>query len=105
MHVLASGSAVRAGTNIAGKFLLEAPLAQGGMGSVWRARHLDLEVEVAIKLISSELGANEQALEMPANDGTGVPVAIEWQAGQPLFLEIVAPNATPSACPIGGPRL
>lgn len=38
--------------------------------------------------------ANEQALEMPANDGTGTPVAIEWQAGQPLFLEIVAPNAT-----------
>ena len=35
-----------------------------------------------------------EALEPPANDGTGRPVAIEWLAGQPLFIQIVAPNVT-----------
>ncbi|MFO0616992.1 MAG: protein kinase [Polyangiaceae bacterium] len=60
--MLASLSGVKAGTNIAGKYLLEAPLASGGMGSVWRARHVDLDVEVAVKLIASELVSNEHAL-------------------------------------------
>ena len=33
---------VRPGEVIAGKYHLEKPLAHGGMGSVWRARHVDL---------------------------------------------------------------
>jgi serine/threonine protein kinase len=34
---------------IGGKYRLAKPLAQGGMGSVWVARHVQLEVDVAIK--------------------------------------------------------
>jgi serine/threonine-protein kinase len=37
---------------LAGKYRLERPLNEGGMGSVWVARHLELDVEVAVKLIS-----------------------------------------------------
>jgi serine/threonine protein kinase len=40
------------GTLLAGKYRLERPLGAGGMGSVWVARHLELEVDVAVKLIS-----------------------------------------------------
>jgi eukaryotic-like serine/threonine-protein kinase len=40
------------GTIIDGKYRLERPLARGGMGSVWVARHIALDEPVAIKLLS-----------------------------------------------------
>jgi serine/threonine-protein kinase len=42
-----------AGCVMGGRYRLEAPLASGGMGSVWTARHIDLDVPVAIKLMST----------------------------------------------------
>jgi eukaryotic-like serine/threonine-protein kinase len=39
------------GTVIAGKYRLERALAHGGMGSVWVARHLQLEIDVAMKFM------------------------------------------------------
>jgi serine/threonine-protein kinase len=39
------------GAIIGGKYRLERPLASGGMGAVWVARHTDLDVDVAIKFI------------------------------------------------------
>ena len=44
---------VSRGMIIAGKYRLEAPLASGGMGSVWRARHLALDTAVAVKFIGA----------------------------------------------------
>ncbi len=41
-----------AGTILADKYRLERPLSSGGMGSVWVARHVELDVDVAVKLIS-----------------------------------------------------
>ncbi len=40
------------GTVIAGRYRLDSPLAHGGMGSVWTARHVLLGARVAIKFIS-----------------------------------------------------
>lgn len=40
------------GRVIGGKYRLEASLARGGMGMVWVARHIDLDVLVAIKLMA-----------------------------------------------------
>ncbi|MBI4701237.1 MAG: serine/threonine protein kinase, partial [Deltaproteobacteria bacterium] len=42
------------GTMVTPKVRLARPLGAGGMGSVWVADHLALEVEVAVKLISAE---------------------------------------------------
>jgi eukaryotic-like serine/threonine-protein kinase len=35
-----------------GKYLLEARVGEGGMGSVWRARNLSLDATVAVKLVA-----------------------------------------------------
>jgi serine/threonine protein kinase len=43
------------GTIIAGKFRLERPLAQGGMGSVWVAHNEQLDVPVAMKFMALSL--------------------------------------------------
>lgn len=44
-----------AGMIIANKYELRQPLGQGGMGTVWTARDLALDVDVALKLIRPEL--------------------------------------------------
>jgi serine/threonine-protein kinase len=41
------------GTVIAGRYRLERPLAAGGMGAVWIARHTSLQTEVAVKVMSA----------------------------------------------------
>ncbi|MEQ9322187.1 MAG: serine/threonine-protein kinase, partial [Polyangiaceae bacterium] len=43
------------GKIVAGKYRLEHPLAEGGMGAVWVAHHLGLEVDVAMKFMLGEL--------------------------------------------------
>jgi eukaryotic-like serine/threonine-protein kinase len=48
---------LREGTVIAGKYRLERPLARGGMGAVWVARHLQLDEAVAVKFMDISLPA------------------------------------------------
>jgi eukaryotic-like serine/threonine-protein kinase len=43
------------GQIIAGRFRLQRMLGRGGMGSIWEARHLSLETEVAIKFVDPVL--------------------------------------------------
>ncbi|HEU4406618.1 MAG TPA: serine/threonine-protein kinase [Polyangiaceae bacterium] len=47
----ATGADLAPGRLIAGRFRLERLLGKGGMGSVWVARHLNLNVDVALKFI------------------------------------------------------
>src|SRR3954471_18639620 len=49
------------GKTISGKYELESMLGEGGMGAVWRARNLALDVPVALKLIRSTV--NRDALQ------------------------------------------
>lgn len=49
------------GALIGGKFKLERLLAQGGMGSVWIARHQLLDTDVAVKFMEKTIAENESA--------------------------------------------
>jgi serine/threonine-protein kinase len=49
------------GTVIAGRYRLERPLAAGGMGAVWVARHVSLQTEVAVKVMTSSLAGSAPA--------------------------------------------
>jgi serine/threonine-protein kinase len=46
-----------------GRYLLRAPLGRGGMGMVWRAEHVKLGSEVAIKLLAPSIAASTDAIE------------------------------------------
>src|SRR6478609_2209398 len=60
MSVAPSSSEISAeGVVIARKYRLESLLGEGGMGAVWRAFNLQLEVPVAIKVLRADLSASE----------------------------------------------
>ncbi|MBW2454312.1 MAG: protein kinase [Deltaproteobacteria bacterium] len=56
-------AAVVEGRVLADKYQLIEELGAGGMGTVWRARHLTLEADVAVKILHPELAEREQTLE------------------------------------------
>jgi serine/threonine-protein kinase len=51
------------GTIIAGRYRLMDQLGQGGMGSVWKAEHMTLRSEIAVKLIDPEISGKAEMLE------------------------------------------
>ncbi len=51
---LPPGAVLLRGGLLAGKYRLERPLAEGGMGTVWLGRNEELELDVAIKVIRSD---------------------------------------------------
>jgi len=50
------------GKVLAGRFRLIEMLGQGGMGSVWRAQHLELGTDVAVKLMDPSLATRGEGL-------------------------------------------
>jgi serine/threonine-protein kinase len=50
------------GTVLAGKYRLVSLLGRGGMGSVWRAQHLDLDAPVAVKLLDPAIAQNAEGI-------------------------------------------
>jgi eukaryotic-like serine/threonine-protein kinase len=56
---LTASEANAEGVVIARKYRLESLLGEGGMGAVWRAFNLQLEVPVALKLLRSDLAATD----------------------------------------------
>jgi serine/threonine-protein kinase len=44
-----------AGVVVGDRYVLVRPLAQGGMGSVWIARHRELDVDVTVKFMMPTL--------------------------------------------------
>jgi serine/threonine protein kinase len=52
-----------AGTILDGRYEIIEPLAEGGMGAVFRARRRLLGDEVALKIVRSEIGSNQTARE------------------------------------------
>ncbi len=50
------------GKVLAGRYRLITKLGQGGMGSVWRAEHLTLHTQLAVKLIDPTIAESSEAL-------------------------------------------
>jgi tetratricopeptide (TPR) repeat protein len=57
------GSELHAGDVLGGRFRIEALIGIGGMGVVYRARDLSLDIEVALKLLRPELARKPDAFE------------------------------------------
>ena len=53
--------ALKEGSVVAGRYQLERRLARGAMGALWVARHLQLDVRVAVKFIDPALTASPEA--------------------------------------------
>ena len=58
-----------AGTVVANRYRLDSLLGQGGMGVVWKAFHLTLNVPVALKFIDPEIAGSSEALARFTREG------------------------------------
>jgi serine/threonine-protein kinase len=57
------GAAVQPGDIVNEKYRLESVLGRGGMGSVWRARHLELDAPIALKLMNADVAESSTGLQ------------------------------------------
>ena len=58
----AAEGAIEAGTVLVGKYRVESVLGRGGMGMVYRAQHLALGEDVAIKVLRRDVSLDEETV-------------------------------------------
>lgn len=68
----AVGDSLFPGRVISQRFRLESLLGRGGMGTVWRARHLSLDTEIAIKFLNAELSQRQDIRSRFAREASSV---------------------------------
>src|SRR5215831_20049467 len=59
-----TGSAIAPGSLLGHTYRIEALVARGGMGEVYRARHAELNTEHAIKIILPELASDPRIVDL-----------------------------------------
>ncbi|HJK90547.1 MAG TPA: serine/threonine-protein kinase, partial [Polyangiaceae bacterium LLY-WYZ-15_(1-7)] len=81
---------MKAGSIVGGRYRLEALLASGGMGAVWRAEHTMSERRVALKLVRALGGLDEATVRRFKREATA-PSAI----GHPGIVEVLDAGVEP----------
>jgi CheY-like chemotaxis protein len=64
-----SAAEIGPGVTLAGKYRLDALLGSGTFGTVYRARHLDLDHDVAVKVLRSAMSADPESLARFRSEG------------------------------------
>jgi protein kinase-like protein len=108
------------GVVLGGKYRLDRPIGKGGMGEVWRARRLDLDADVAIKVMHLGSAGDEtafarfqrearaaaglrsphvvQIFDFGRDEATGVPfIAMELLEGESLRERLARDKVLPAA--------
>src|SRR4030095_10248363 len=62
MTLESTETTLKPGTVLRGTYLVEERLAKGGMGEIYRARHLRLQVKFAVKVLSARLLSDPDAV-------------------------------------------
>ena len=57
------------GTTLVGKYILQERLGAGAFGTVYKARHIDLETEVAVKILQASVGLEPDAVARFRREG------------------------------------
>ena len=57
------------GTTLVGKYILQERLGAGAFGTVYKARHIDLETEVAVKILHASVGLEPDAVARFRREG------------------------------------
>src|SRR5262245_51715319 len=65
----AAAKDVGRGTVLGGKYEIEAPLGSGAFGTVFKARHLDLDAPVAVKVLQASVAQKPEALARFRREG------------------------------------
>jgi len=84
----------RIGTLLAGKFLVEAAIGEGGMAQVYRARHTLVDRPVAIKIMDARFAKDEQMRERFRREAKNAA-----RLAHPNIIEIYDYGATDDGCP------
>jgi serine/threonine protein kinase/CheY-like chemotaxis protein len=87
-------SSVCAGAVIADKYRLLEPLGAGGFGVVWRAHHLSLQVDVAVKLMHGHLLGSRDTLRRFELEGIS-----SCRVRHPNAVAMLDAGTTPSGVP------
>src|SRR5690242_13598023 len=92
---MATHSDIREGTEISGTYRVTRMIAEGGMGSVWRADHMRLPGKrVAIKVLLPQVAENAEALARFRREAE-----IASRIGHPNIVEVHDFNVLPDGSP------
>ena len=89
-HAPMETAQLAAGLVLDGSYELVAPLGEGGMGEVWRARHLRLPREVAIKVLMASAAASDADMARFRREAE-----VTSRLGHPNIVEVLDFNTLP----------
>ena len=85
------------GTTIDGRYIIESLLGEGGMGTVYAARHAIIDKRVAIKVLRKEAAADESSAQRFIIEAKAASKIARWGLRQPTSTDVMMPDRQPSS--------